>query len=55
MPLALIYSRQLIGFATILLSVFKAVHYPSLAIILIFIGLLTNVVDGIIARRLKHL
>ena len=52
-PLALIYSRLLIGFAIILLSVFQATYYSFLAITLLSIGLLTDVFDGIIARRLN--
>jgi len=52
-PLALIYSRLLIGFAIILLSVFQAAYYPFLAITLLSVGLLTDVFDGIIARRLN--
>ncbi|KIA92922.1 CDP-alcohol phosphatidyltransferase [Pedobacter kyungheensis] len=52
-PIALIYSRLLIGFAIILLSVFQATYYSFLAITLLSIGLLTDVFDGIIARRLN--
>ncbi len=42
---------MLIGFAILLLSVFQVAHYPFLAIPLLSIGLLTDVFDGIIARR----
>lgn len=52
-PLALIYLRLLIGFAIILLSVFQVANYPFLAITLLSVGLLTDVFDGIIARRLN--
>lgn len=52
-PLALIYSRLLIGFAIILLSIFQTAYYPALAITLLSVGLLTDVFDGIIARRLN--
>jgi len=52
-PIALIYSRLLIGFGIILLSVFHVSHYSSLAITLLSIGLLTDVFDGIIARKLN--
>lgn len=52
-PIALIYSRLLIGFAIVLLSIFQAAYYPFLAITLLSIGLLTDVFDGIIARRLN--
>ncbi|TCD07021.1 CDP-alcohol phosphatidyltransferase family protein [Pedobacter frigidisoli] len=52
-PIALIYSRLLIGFGIILLSVIDANHYSFWAITLLSIGLLTDVFDGIIARRLN--
>jgi len=52
-PLALIYSRLFIGFGIILLSVFHLAHYPFFAITLLSIGLLTDVFDGIIARKLN--
>jgi len=52
-PIALIFSRLLIGFIIILLSIFHASSYPFLAITLLSIGLLTDVFDGIIARRLN--
>ncbi|MGN7988476.1 CDP-alcohol phosphatidyltransferase family protein [Pedobacter sp. 22226] len=52
-PIALIYSRLLIGFGIIQLSVFHVSHYSFLAITLLSIGLLTDVFDGIIARKLN--
>lgn len=52
-PIALIYSRLLIGFGIILLSVFHVSHYSFLAITLLSVGLLTDVFDGIIARKLN--
>ena len=52
-PIALIYSRLLIGFIIILLSFFHINHYSFLAITLLSIGLLTDVFDGIIARKLN--
>lgn len=52
-PITLIYSRLLIGFVIILLSVLHVNHYPLLAITLLSIGLLTDVFDGIIARKLN--
>jgi CDP-diacylglycerol--glycerol-3-phosphate 3-phosphatidyltransferase len=52
-PIALIYSRLLIGFGIILLSIFHVAHYSFLAITLLSIGLLTDVFDGIIARKLN--
>ena len=52
-PLILIYSRLLIGFGIIILSSLQVDHYPFLAISLLTIGLLTDVFDGIIARKLN--
>jgi len=52
-PIALIYSRLLIGFTIVLLSIFQVTHYAALAIILLSVGLLTDVFDGIIARKLN--
>jgi len=52
-PIALIYSRLLIGFGIILLSVFHVSHYSFLAITLLSVGLLTDILDGIIARKLN--
>jgi CDP-diacylglycerol--glycerol-3-phosphate 3-phosphatidyltransferase len=53
LPIALIYSRLIIGFIIIVLSVLKVAHYPVIAIVLLSIGLLTDIFDGIIARRLN--
>lgn len=52
-PILLIYSRLIIGFVLISLSYLKIEHYSIYAIILLTIGLLTDVFDGIIARHLK--
>ncbi|MGM9475356.1 CDP-alcohol phosphatidyltransferase family protein [Pedobacter sp. GSP4] len=52
-PIALIYSRLLIGFIIIFLSFFHVNSYPILAITLLSVGLLTDVFDGIIARKLN--
>lgn len=52
-PIALIYSRLLFGFIIILLSFFHVDYYSFLAITLLSIGLLTDVFDGIIARKLN--
>lgn len=52
-PIALIYSRFLIGVIIILLSIIKIEHYKTFAIILLTLGLLTDIFDGIIARKLK--
>ena len=52
-PISLIYSRLLIGLILIVLSVIRVSHFKSIAIWLLTIGLLTDVFDGIIARRLQ--
>jgi len=52
-PKLLIYSRILLGLLILILAIFKPLHFQSIAISLIFIGLLTDIFDGIIARRLN--
>lgn len=52
-PLILIYSRLFIGFGIIILSVSHIDNYAFLSISLLTIGLLTDVFDGIIARKLN--
>jgi len=52
-PITLIYARLLIGFGIILLSLFHVSYYSFLAITLLSIGLLTDIFDGIIARKLN--
>lgn len=52
-PLILIYSRLFIGFGIIILSVLHIDNYAFLSISLLTIGLLTDVFDGIIARKLN--
>lgn len=51
-PLLLIYARLVIGFVIVFLSFIKINYYPTIAILLFSIGLLTDIFDGIIARRL---
>ncbi len=53
LPLILIYSRLAIGLIIILLSLLRIDHYAFFAITLLTIGLLTDIFDGIIARRLN--
>ncbi|MDR6967088.1 CDP-diacylglycerol--glycerol-3-phosphate 3-phosphatidyltransferase [Flavobacterium arsenatis] len=48
----LIYSRLIIGFIIVLLSYLQVDSYSIIAIILFTIGLLTDIFDGIIARKL---
>ena len=52
-PKALIISRLLIGFVIIFLSLLRVDNYSILAVVLLSIGLLTDIFDGIIARRLS--
>lgn len=52
-PLILIYSRLFIGFIIVALSYYQITHYNIIAIILLSIGLLTDIFDGIIARKLQ--
>lgn len=51
-PIALIYSRGIIGIIILILAFCNGPYYPILAITLLIIGLLTDILDGIIARRL---
>lgn len=52
-PIALITTRIIIGFVLIFLSFRKVEHYPVIAIIILTVGLLTDIFDGIIARKLN--
>lgn len=52
-PVTLIYARLLIGFCILLLSILQIEHYNIIAVVLFTTGLLTDIFDGIIARRLN--
>jgi len=52
-PITLIYSRLLLGFVIIGLSLLNLKHYTLIAITLLSLGLLTDVLDGIVARKLN--
>jgi phosphatidylglycerophosphate synthase len=52
-PIALIYLRFLLGFVIIACSYYSIKNYALVAIILLSIGLLSDVFDGIIARKLN--
>ncbi|HKC68625.1 MAG TPA: CDP-alcohol phosphatidyltransferase family protein [Bacteroidia bacterium] len=52
-PKALIYSRLVIGVIILGLSILHANYYNVIAATLLPIGLLTDIFDGIIARRLN--
>lgn len=53
LPITLIYSRLAIGLIIVFLSILKVENYKIIAVILLSIGLLTDIFDGIIARRLN--
>jgi len=52
-PIALIYTRLLLGVCILLLSIAQIDHYNVIAVVLFATGLLTDIFDGIIARRLN--
>jgi phosphatidylglycerophosphate synthase len=52
-PILLIYSRLVLAGVMMLLSWQQPVHYRITLVILLVAGILTDVFDGIIARRLK--
>ena len=52
-PLILIYSRLALGLLMLLLSFLKVSNYTTIAIALLTTGLLTDIFDGIIARKLN--
>jgi CDP-diacylglycerol--glycerol-3-phosphate 3-phosphatidyltransferase len=53
LPLTLIYSRLVIGAVIMLLSYRLVEHYRLYITLLFFIGLLTDIFDGILARHLN--
>jgi len=52
LPLILIYTRLALGFLLISLSISNITNYPTIAVALTIFGLLTDIFDGIIARKL---
>lgn len=52
LPIALIYSRLIIGMVLVALAWAGVAHFAAIAVGLISVGLLTDVFDGIIARQL---
>ncbi|CAD0225503.1 CDP-alcohol phosphatidyltransferase [Chryseobacterium sp. JV274] len=52
-PTILIFSRLIIGFIIISLSLIKIENYKIIIVILLSLGLLTDIFDGIIARYLN--
>jgi phosphatidylglycerophosphate synthase len=52
-PITLIFARLAIGLIIIWMSILRVNHYSVYAVILLSIGLLTDIFDGIIARKLN--
>lgn len=52
-PLLLILSRVLFGITIIALSLVQSIHFRNIIIVLMILGLLSDIFDGIIARRLN--
>jgi len=52
-PSLLILSRVLFGIAIIALSLVQSLHFRNIIIVLMIVGLLSDIFDGIIARRLN--
>jgi CDP-diacylglycerol--glycerol-3-phosphate 3-phosphatidyltransferase len=52
-PKALIFLRLSIGVMILIFSIFQIKNYSSIALILFSAGMLTDIFDGIIARRLN--
>lgn len=52
-PVALIYTRLLLGVCILLLSIVRIENYNIISVFLFATGLLTDIFDGIIARRLN--
>lgn len=51
-PILLICTRLVIGFVILAFSIARPGNYPTVAVVLLTIGLLTDILDGIIARKL---
>jgi phosphatidylglycerophosphate synthase len=52
-PWLLIYTRLLTGFVILVISIYAVPHYSIIAVVLLIVGLLTDIFDGIIARKLN--
>ena len=52
-PITLIYSRLIIGFLIILLGILQAGYHKEIIVALLTVGLLTDIFDGIIARKMR--
>jgi len=52
-PIVLIISRLVLGFGILLLSFLHVANYSLITVIFLTVGLLTDIFDGIIARKLN--
>lgn len=52
LPLALMYARLVLGLVLLALAWLRVAHFAPLAVVLIAVGVLTDVFDGIVARQL---
>jgi phosphatidylglycerophosphate synthase len=52
LPILLIWSRLFIGIIILVLSYSHSIYFTAIAIALVSIGLLTDIFDGIIARKI---
>lgn len=52
-PIALIFSRFIIGLVIIILSIIQVENYKAIEIVLLTVGLLTDIFDGVVARHLN--
>ena len=52
-PFLLVYSRIILGILIGILAIYKIENYPIWIVILMSLGLITDIFDGIIARRMN--
>lgn len=53
LPKFLIYTRLVAGFSLVVISLLRTTDYKTIAIMLVTYGILSDILDGIFARRLK--
>lgn len=51
-PTLLVYSRAILGFLIVAVTLFQPEFYPIYTVIFLTLGLLTDIFDGMLARRL---
>jgi CDP-diacylglycerol--glycerol-3-phosphate 3-phosphatidyltransferase len=52
-PIGLMYTRLMLGFVVIFFSFFQVPSFRMIIVLIIILGVLTDIFDGIIARRLN--